>query len=187
MATRGRKPIEVTPVELQEVIRQVESTAPDGKFPNRSALWQAIEQTVWAKSRQPRPLTAQVAMLIAQKNNLVMNTVPGLKGRQKGCGPVPGAGKRKRKETDAEIIIALKNAVPKGYEKTVARACAGSMKAAIKLKCLDCVCFERKEVALCTIKDCSLYNFRPYKNVNRISLTQVEENENATDSTGTPV
>ena len=38
-----------------------------------------------------------------------------------------------------------------------------SMKYAIAAKCFDCTCGQRDEIKLCTITDCSLYNFRPYK------------------------
>jgi hypothetical protein len=35
---------------------------------------------------------------------------------------------------------------------------------AIRKKCLDCSCYQFKEVDLCPIKDCSLYPFRSGKN-----------------------
>jgi len=38
-----------------------------------------------------------------------------------------------------------------------------SMKYAIRAKCWDCACGQKEEIKLCTITDCSLYNFRPYK------------------------
>lgn len=38
-----------------------------------------------------------------------------------------------------------------------------SKAAAIKAKCLDCCCYQRKEVALCTVVACPLWHFRPYQ------------------------
>ena len=38
-----------------------------------------------------------------------------------------------------------------------------SMKYAIRAKCWDCACGQKEEIKSCTITDCSLYNFRPYK------------------------
>jgi len=44
------------------------------------------------------------------------------------------------------------------------RAYSGkSKKAAISAKCLDCTCFQRKEVELCEATTCPLYQYRPYK------------------------
>ena len=44
-----------------------------------------------------------------------------------------------------------------------AKANPTSMKYAIRAKCWDCACGQKEEIKLCTITDCSLYNFRPYK------------------------
>ena len=38
---------------------------------------------------------------------------------------------------------------------------------AIRAKCLDCCCGQPKEVRLCVIPDCPLYNYRFGKNPNR--------------------
>jgi hypothetical protein len=38
-----------------------------------------------------------------------------------------------------------------------------SMKAAIKAFCLECVCWQKEEVRLCTSFACPLYSYRPYK------------------------
>jgi hypothetical protein len=41
---------------------------------------------------------------------------------------------------------------------------------AIRLKCLDCSCYQRKEIELCQIKDCPLYQYRFGKNPNRAGI-----------------
>ncbi len=38
---------------------------------------------------------------------------------------------------------------------------------AIRAKCLDCVCFQPKEVQLCPSDDCPLYEYRSGKNPKR--------------------
>jgi hypothetical protein len=38
-----------------------------------------------------------------------------------------------------------------------------SKAAAIKAKCLDCCCYQRKEVELCTVVACPLWHVRPYQ------------------------
>lgn len=162
MAVRGRKPIKLDATELQNVISQVETVA-GGAFASRGPLWEAVSATEWAKNREPRPLSPQVAMLFAEKNNLVISTPKGMRGRQKGCSPVPGGG-RKKKSLPDDVMTALYNAVPKNLHNLVEKAKGGSAKAAIKLKCLDCVAYIKKEVSLCEMKDCSLWSLRPYKN-----------------------
>ncbi len=164
---RGRKAIAVTPAELQEQIQTLEAMQPDGKFASRSALWQALSNTTWAKTRQPRPLSEQVAMIMAKNNNLVILTPVGRRGREKGCAPINTGGKRQRRLMPLHILTALKQDTPASLHKVCDKAAGGSLRAAVKLKCLDCSCGVMKEVALCTIKSCPLYHFRPYKRVNQ--------------------
>ena len=52
----------------------------------------------------------------------------------------------------------MKNSQNK-YSGMTKRA-ARSPLAAIRLKCLDCVCGQVKEVALCPVKECSIWPFR---------------------------
>ncbi len=162
---RGRKAIEVSAADLQKAIAELEASQPDGQFPNRSSLWASLEDSEWAKTRSPRPLTAQVGMLLAKKFNTTINTPVGQRGRQKGSGPVPGGG-RKKKAWPLHIVDAVKNSTPTKFHKIVDRAAKGSLKAAIKLKCLDCTCFQQKEVRLCELTSCSLWTVRPYKDKN---------------------
>jgi len=54
--------------------------------------------------------------------------------------------------------------IPERYKKQHEKALRGhSLPAAINAKCLDCMCWQREEVRKCTITDCSLYPYRPYK------------------------
>jgi hypothetical protein len=44
------------------------------------------------------------------------------------------------------------------------KAFEGNSKAsAIKAKCLDCTCWQRKEITLCTVTACPLWPYRPYQ------------------------
>lgn len=38
-----------------------------------------------------------------------------------------------------------------------------SPRQAIKAHCMECVCWQRKEVKLCTAPGCALYPYRPFK------------------------
>jgi len=53
--------------------------------------------------------------------------------------------------------------VPDLYRNAFQKALAGkvSPRQAIKQKCLDCCCFQRKEVELCNVKTCPLFPFKP--------------------------
>lgn len=64
-----------------------------------------------------------------------------------------------REKVKSGVIIPTKALDPE--EK--AKANPTSMKYAIRAKCWDCACGQKEEIRLCTITDCSLYNFRPYK------------------------
>jgi hypothetical protein len=153
---RGRKPIQVEKGVFQDIVSLLETTK---GFGNRSALWSAVAETEWAKSIG---LSAQVAMLKAKAFGLVIKTPLGQKGRQKGCGPVKNAGKRKPKVMALPVVEALKKEFPSMHTK-IDRAAAGSLKAAIGMKCLDCSNGGKKEVSLCPINDCPLWHVRPYQ------------------------
>lgn len=168
MAGRGRKPIVIDQRELQAIVDTIEASGPCA---NRTELWKLVEETEWARNLS-RPLTAQVAMLKAKELGITMKTPLGLRGRVKGSGPINvGKGGRKKKVFSPESRAALINGIPGDsldnqrakLQKTIDKACSGSMKAAVKLKCLDCCGWEKMEVAQCQAKECSLYNFRPYK------------------------
>lgn len=171
MATPGRKPLEISIPDFQFILSELET---EQKFTTRSSLWEAFAQTDWAKNLKPRPLTAQNAMLLAKKHNLTIQTPIGQRGRVKGCGPVPGGG-RKKKTLPENIVEVLAKVVPEKYIKVLNRVKQGSMKAAVKLKCLDCCGFEKKEITLCNIQECSLWSHRPYQPrvVNRATPLEV--------------
>jgi hypothetical protein len=153
---RGRKPIPVVKETFQDIVSLLETT---NTFGNRSALWSAVADTEWAKGIG---LSAQVAMLKAKTLGLVIKTPLGQKGRQKGCGPVKNVGKRSRKTMALPVIESLKKEYPSMHTK-IDRAAAGSLKAAIGMKCLDCSNGGKKEVSLCPIETCPLWHVRPYQ------------------------
>lgn len=168
----GRKPIQIDPKELQATIDTLEAS---NEFSSLAKLWEAVEQTEWAKTREPRPLTNQVAAILARKFALSIKTKAGKKG---GIITVPHERKPRTKRILSDDIKAnLKKQFPE-HEKTVDRLASGSMKAAVKLKCLDCCCGSKKEIALCGTKDCPLWNFRPYKRDDSTKENPPEDNEN---------
>jgi hypothetical protein len=156
--SRGRKAIPVEPHELQNVIIVAESNG--GGFASRSQLWKAVAETDWAKKIK---LSAQVAMLKAKAFNLTIKTPLGKKGKSPGDGPVPNAGKRTSKRIPLDVVQEMKKEFISSLHGKIDRAAKGSMKAAIALKCIECSGGYKKEVALCRLKTCPLWSFRPYQ------------------------
>jgi hypothetical protein len=161
MAARGRKPIVVDKMKLQDVLVNIEW---DGPLQSRNALWQAVAESDYAKSIK---LSPQVAMLKAKAfgDSLMILTPLGKKGRSKGEAP-PKANTDKAKRSrriSLEIVELLKKKFPQSMHRTVDRAAKGSLKAGVALNCMDCSGMQKGEVARCTIKNCTWWSFRPYK------------------------
>ena len=63
-----------------------------------------------------------------------------------------------------ERIAERRAQMPRSYRANYGRAVKGkSLRAAINAQCLECVCWQRKEVTLCTDLACPLYAVRPYQ------------------------
>jgi hypothetical protein len=176
---RGRKSIEVDPIQFQAIVAQLEST---NTFANRSQLWNAVAATDWATTIS---LSAQSAMQKADKLAITVNTPKGKRGRQKGDAPVAIKGPRKPRDIHPAVLQDLINGIPSecrdGLEKTIIKASKGSLKASIKLKCMDCVGYVRGEVKMCEMTACPNWSVRPYKdkeNDQRIVLALIKEQEN---------
>lgn len=177
MAVAGRKAIQIDKVELQEKISLLESMQPNGKFPNRSALWVALSNTTWAKSRDPRPLTGQVAYNLAKKYNITLATPVGERGIRKGQ-IIPGRGRKKGgNRIPLEVIDRLRETIPvtitignrkvavrAKLEKTLQAFANGSRKAGDKLHCMECGGWDSNEVRHCRVTRCFLHPLRPYQN-----------------------
>lgn len=58
--------------------------------------------------------------------------------------------------------------IPKAYRATYKKAIQGkSLRAAINAQCLMCVCWQRKEITLCSDLACPLYAVRPYQRISQ--------------------
>jgi len=162
--------LKVNREEFQKVVNDLESRQ---TFENPSHLWKALEQTEWAKSQKPRPITAAVAYVRAKELKIQYQTKPGKRGRaaltdeQKARMQEARKGARRTgKEKMApyvETFEQLRKEVPDRYQNLVDRAAQGSKTAMIKLKCLDCCTYQTKEITHCTCTGCSLYPVRPYQ------------------------
>ena len=66
--------------------------------------------------------------------------------------------------THGRVIREFARKVPDSYRVNYLKAVSGkSRAAAVKAKCLDCCCWQRKEVRLCTAVTCPLWKYRPYQ------------------------
>ncbi|MHC4664459.1 MAG: hypothetical protein ACYS9T_00705 [Planctomycetota bacterium] len=64
----------------------------------------------------------------------------------------------------SERIAERRSEIPKIHRANYDEAVSGkSRKAAIKAFCLECVCWQKEEVRLCTALACPLYSYRPYQ------------------------
>jgi hypothetical protein len=52
--------------------------------------------------------------------------------------------------------------LPSYAQAHAARAKKGNVRSLVALKCLDCCCWQRAEVAACPVTTCPLYPLRPY-------------------------
>ena len=77
---RGRKKLVLDKDEFQKVVDDLEAK---NDFQRLAQLWDAVEQTDWAKGQSPRPLTASVAYQRAQSLGITFKTKGGTKGREK--------------------------------------------------------------------------------------------------------
>ena len=56
--------------------------------------------------------------------------------------------------------------IPKAYRANYKKAIHGkSLRACVNAQCLECVCWQIKEIRLCTSLACPLYAVRPYQKI----------------------
>lgn len=69
-------------------------------------------------------------------------------------------------KTRSEQIAERRAQMPRSYRACYDKAVSGkSLRAAINSFCLECVCWQTKEIRLCTDLACSLWMVRPYQDV----------------------
>lgn len=159
----GRKAIAIDAVLLGLIVAELEGRE---KFASRSALWAAVAADERSKAIGLQP---QVAMMKAKAWGIAVTTPLGERGRRAGTGLPAEAKPENRKPRSVQrisldIVSEMKAFFPESVHGKVNRAAKGSYKAAVQLKCMDCTCNQKKEIALCTIRICPLWAFRPYRN-----------------------
>jgi hypothetical protein len=158
---------------------QVDALEATQTFPSWEALWRAFAQTPWAKGQgfSARGLEAK-----ARRLGVVVNTPKGIGHRFGGGAAEPGPqpdhldeeapGSSSESEKCGAVrklapqrlsLPLLRRVVPVRHHRLVDRVEAGSLRAAIDLKCLDCSDYQIAEVRHCTVTACPLHGVRPYQ------------------------
>lgn len=160
--------LEIPAKRLQSEINDIEAAQ---TFTNRQQLFDAIAKTNWAASFQPKPLTVSVIASRFTEFNLTCKTPKGVKGRPKGYKredaiKVPRIKRADKWAADpdaAHSIESVRLTTEPAYHHLVDKLAAGSARAAIGLKCIDCCGGVQSEVKRCELVACPLYNLRLWK------------------------
>jgi hypothetical protein len=177
--------LNVSKLRLQDIVTRIER---ETSFPNRTALYEAVAATEWAKNFQPKPLSATTISSKIKQLQIEMKTPKGVKGgvwddaRRKKMAKALEGSRGKVRKTRAQKFAAnpqilkalddLEKIIPERFLGLVEQARGGSLKAATKLKCLDCSSFQTAEIRDCPRTECSLWAFRAYQG-------KVEDDEQA--------
>ena len=168
------KSIEIDRPRLEKAFTDAEALGP---LSSRSKLYERAAAKY--NDGNANPITATVARLRFEAWGLTCQTGavatreanPHAFGRGTGAAPAPRpAGPRKTRgqkfsshpEFDKNIDT-LNAKAPTRYHALVKAVAKGSMKAAIKLQCLQCMGYKASDVDDCRGLSCPLYLFRPYQ------------------------
>ena len=170
----ARTKLEINKEEFQAVVTELEKNQ---EFRNPSALWKAVENTEWARSQKPRPMTAAVAYVRAKELGITYKVVPGKRGFD-GKRTGPRTPRIKKMKAFAPSFAKMRLSTPERYLPLVDKAEKGSKMACIKLKCLECSAWQGSEVRQCVIIHCPLYPIRPFQGKREVVEESVESNIN---------
>ncbi len=180
------KKLEVDRDELQRIVSELENQQ---TFPNPSALWKAVEETNWAKTYQPRPFTASVAYDRAKELGIQYRTTPAKRGigiilseEQRAAMLAARKNRKPRAEkmkTFATTFAELRKHSPTRYLPLVDQAEKGSLRAAIKLNCLECSNYHMVEVKLCPVVACAMFPHRPYQRSAEVADNMADQEDDA--------
>lgn len=160
--------------KLSQAVQKAEANGPLGSL---SALWAAVTD-LYNQDNPPVQITASVAYLRVTEWELPVQTQPGKKGRSgpmteeqkaKMAAARANAPRRSRGEKmaalsgAAEHFAMLRKITPKSLHGLVGKVEKGSLTAAIKLMCIECMGFEKKHVWDCRGLTCPMYLHRPYQ------------------------
>lgn len=149
-----KRPVQVDRGKLTRSIVEAEK---EGPLPKQGDLWKKVAEIYG----DPK-VTASVVYLRVKEWNLAVKTTAAKKGRR-----LSGGGKRRpraeKMKAFSSNFLKMKKETPPRFIPLVVLSEQGSMRAALKLKCLDCMGFQTVEIKRCPVSGCSLYPYRPYQ------------------------
>lgn len=171
----AKQKAEVDKGKLQLAIDKAEENGP---LAGRTVLWQAVAP-IYNSFGLPVQVTASMVYLRFMEMGLTCKTPLGRKGgtmseehkaklREARKG-MTITGRRSRAEKMAELPLAsehfekLRSITPSTYQGLLKKVEAGSLTAAIKMLCVQCMGFERTHVKDCGGLSCPMYLHRPYQ------------------------
>ena len=162
---KGRKGREATPVDRDRLLKAVAEIEKHGPLSKRSELYDAVAARYNEGADQP--ITSSVVDLRLGKWAVPLKTP---KARSV-TGGTDGKAVRKRKlrvlnrdDNQKGMTYLLEvNKVSKLYLPLVDKVMRGSRSAAVKLNCLACCGFNKREVRLCSDSACPMHQFRPFQ------------------------
>ena len=180
----ARTAVKVDRIKLVSAINEVEKNGP---FRTRTKLYdRAAREYNSSVSDTSLEITPSIVMLRIKEFNLTVKTPIGQRGRQSGVkmtdehkallaagrkNRVKG-GRKAKFEKNPQIKAALNDLRDKTssnhyaapYLPLVEKIAAGSMRAAVRLNCLQCSNYQRNEIKECNCTGCPMFAFRPYQN-----------------------
>jgi hypothetical protein len=173
----------VNKATLQECIIEVEER---GLPRTWSELFSKVAEVYNRQTQQS--VSGATLQALAIKEKLEIETPKGKKGGF-AEGKRGKRGSRADKFAKSEVaqaaIAQARKDIPsfarKRHLPVVDELAAGSMKAAVKLKCLDCCNFNTAEIKHCESDGCGLWLFRPYQKGDEIEAGDVLEIEQVAD------
>ena len=161
--------------DFQQVLSDLESSR---SFLHRRALWSALAETSWAKERRLSPGSLRQ---YARRLKVRVSTPPNphrvrLKTQGDkaeavkptptldfGSHPCPPATTARGTTKERVPLPVLRSNTPAKFQPLVDQIEAGSLRSAVKLKCLECSSYQVEEIRLCTVWACPLHSVRPYQ------------------------
>ena len=145
-------------VDKAELEREISKAESEQTFGNLSKLFEHLSATPWAKGIKNSAgkvcgLSPSVIYLRVKQFKIEPKTKAGERGAH-----LAGEIKRTTKRFGGDKNALLKE-VPAKFAKLANKVVRGSLKSAVKLKCLECCCWQPKEVTSCHIKSCPLWGF----------------------------
>ena len=176
-------------VNRQLLVSSISEAEKDGPLANRITLANKVAE-IYNSKTIAETVTHSVVTLRIKEWNLTVKTPVGKRGRAAGIaltdeqkaamknGRQGGRAAKFAKNEDIQNSFeSMYQRFDSAYKPLIDRAKNGSLKAAVKLQCLDCSNFQSNEIKNCACNHCPLYPFRPYQTSNVSTSTETEDIE----------